>query len=323
VTRIWHLALALLSVGCQTTDVKCFTSGGGGDECGYGGGQPGEHLAEGGEIRHERVRAFGVQESWIQLYQYNGPAMSMNAALPPEEEPEVGPFGYCIDERNPAAAGWPFKPIEGATYLDFPITTLTGTGIASSLAIPKTVPPNTIGNSTYRTYDFTYGGGQPGTATPGFNGTLTVDEAAAEGHYTLDIEQDHRYDYYLPPDYAPPLDIGGADTVVLSKARTLELSWAAPPNDHGADGRTKTQKPYYAYTVFVDPNAAFPPQFMCLTDKDGHQSIPKTVLAALPAEGIVMHVETTHYMDHLDAGGEDRRFDLVASLVNISPFAMQ
>src|SRR5687768_6862005 len=81
------------------------------DEFIYGSDQPGAALAEGGEIRHERVNLLGMPpQTWIHVYQYNGPAASVNAPFPgpiPGSE-----FGNCVDQRNPATATWPFKPIE-------------------------------------------------------------------------------------------------------------------------------------------------------------------------------------------------------------------
>lgn len=82
--------LLLGAAACDDTPTECFLSAGGGEgECTGGrGGQPGEALAEGGEIRHERVYiGGGAPQAWIQLYQYKGPPAALNAPLPAPELP--------------------------------------------------------------------------------------------------------------------------------------------------------------------------------------------------------------------------------------------
>lgn len=307
--------LLLAAVNCGGTDVKDFQ---------YGGGQPGAALAEGGEIRHENVRIFGFPEqTWIMLYQYKGPPVSANAPFPAGST--TSQFTGCVDERDPASQTWPFKPITGATYLDFTTHSLTGTGITGALDITKSDPPNTVGNSTTRTYDFTYGGGAPGNPPSGFNGTLTAAESTPGGHYTLDIGQDHKYDYYIPDAYTTPFNIGTrdmADAVPVPASGDWEYDWTAPANDFGTDGKTHTRKTHFNFTLFVAADdAGLHPQFMCFPEVEGHQKVPADVIAALPAGGLIVHADLSHYMDHADAGGEDRRFDLVGIFCNISLFS--
>src|SRR5215468_1327384 len=124
--------LLLGTIACtNSTDISMFV---------YGGGQPGQGLAEGGEIRHENVRFLGQPvQTWIQVYQYNGPPASMNA---PFADASTGPFApWCVDERNTAPT-WPFHAITGATYLTLPQVKLIGPGITGALDIVKTNPPN-------------------------------------------------------------------------------------------------------------------------------------------------------------------------------------
>ncbi len=324
-------AVVLLALPACDDDlpIACFQSGGGDGECrGGGGGQPGASLAEGGEIRHERVYIRGAApQAWIQLYQYKGPGALLNAPLPTPDLDADAHLEPCVDERDPAAASWPFRPIAGTspaqpTYLELPMTELVGSGITGVLTIPRTDPPNTIGNSTYRTYDFTYGGGLPGTDAGGFNATLSPEVAEAGGHYTLEIGQGPM-DYYLPEDYQPPRDIGRADTVPIAKGEDLVLDWDAPPNDRGSDGTEQNRKTYFNYVLFVDPSAAFPPQFLCFPQADGVQTISRSVIEKLPPSGIIIHTSCTHYMEKQDAGGEDRRFDLVGAIVNISSYTIE
>jgi hypothetical protein len=161
--RLGLLSLTLL-VACNDPPITCFQSGPSNHcgDIGVGSGQPGAALAEGGEIRHEHVRMFGADATWIQVYQYKGPSASENAPFP---GPIAGSeYGNCVDERDPTTSTWPFKPIAGATYLDLPMVQLTGDGLDAPLDVVRTTPPNQIGNSTFRAYDFTYGGG---TATSG------------------------------------------------------------------------------------------------------------------------------------------------------------
>jgi hypothetical protein len=49
--------------------------------------------------------------------------------------------------------------------------------------------------------------------------------------------------------------------------------------------------------------------------------VPKDVVDALPDGGLIVHANLGHYMEKQDAGGEDRRFDLVSIFCNISLFS--
>jgi hypothetical protein len=287
----------------------------------YGGNQPGEGLAEGGEIRHENVRILGLPEqTWMHVYQYKGPAATANAPFP---GPIAGSqYGNCVDERDPATATWPFKPITGATYLDLPQVKVTGTGISGTLDVVKTDPPNTAGNSTFRMHDFTYGGGAPGDPPSGFNGTLNAAASTPGGSYTLDIGQGPMT-YNMPAAYTTPLGIGGAAKVMIPNGADLEMNWTAPANDMGANDVEHTRKTHFNFTFFADPTAAFPPQFICFPDVDGHQVVPASVINELPAGGLIVHANLSHYLEAQDADGEQRRFDLVSIFCNISLFEKQ
>jgi len=118
--------------------------------------------------------------------------------------------------------------------------------------------------------------------------------------------------------------------VPITGGQDLVLDWTAPANDYGDSGKEHNKKTWFNFTLFVDPTAAFPPQFMCFPDKDaegheiGHQVIPAAVIDALPAGGLIVHANLTHYMEAREAAsGEQRRFDLVAIYCNISLFAKQ
>jgi hypothetical protein len=305
--------LAAVSTSCGGAPIGGFL---------YGAGQPGEHLAEGGEIRHENVRILGMPEqTWIHLYQYKGPPASENAPFPASWD---GAFEQCVDERDTATQTWPFKPITGATYIDLPKAELTGTGIIGKLDIVKTDPPNMIGNSTTRVYDFTYGGGAPGNPPMGFNGTLTAESSTPGGHYTLDIGVGMPMDYYMPDAYAAPFNIGVrdmADAVPIAAGQELVLDWTAPSNDMGQQGDQHTKKTHFNFTLFVGADDdGLHPQFICFPDVEGHQVVPRSVVDALPDAGLIVHANMGHYMEARDAGGQVRRFDLVSIFCNISLF---
>jgi hypothetical protein len=237
----------------------------------------------------------------------------------------MGQWGNCVDERDPAASTWPFKPITGATYLDLPQVKVTGTGISGTLDVVKTNPPNMAGNSTFRMHDFTYGGGAPGDPPSGFNGTLNAAASTPGGSYTLDIGQGPMT-YNMPEAYTTPLGIGGSAKVMIASGADLEMNWTAPANDMGDDPMNHpehTRKTYFNFTFFADPTAAFPPQFICFNDVPGHQVVPASVIAELPAGGLIVHANLSHYLDAQDAGGEQRRFDLVSIFCNISLFEKQ
>jgi len=314
------LLLGLLASCGDETDISEFT---------YGGGQPGAALAEGGEIRHVRVNLLGMAaQTWLQVYQYTGPAVSANA--PFAAIPANNPFGNCVDQRNPANSTWPFTPITGATYLDLPSVTVTGPGITGSLNVVKTAPANTVGNSTFRQHDFTYGGGAPGDAAYFTAGMTTAAMSAPGAKYTLDIGKGAPMEYYIPDTYSTPLNIGATMMVDIPAGQDLVLDWTAPANDYGDSGLEHNRKTYFNFTFFADPTAAFAPQFICFPDKDmngheiGHQVVPKAVIDALPAGGLIVHANLAHYMEAREAAsGEQRRFDLVSIYCNISLFQKQ
>lgn len=318
-------AFGLLMLGtaaCGGTDV----------DTSYGGGQPGKTLAEGGEIRHENVRILGKTQTWIMVYQYTGPAAAMNAPFAAPDMDGKGQFGFCVDERQ--SATWPVKPITGATYLDLPKVELTGPGITGTLNITKSTPPNTVGNSTFRSYGFTYGGGALNATADdtGFNATLTPAEATPGGDYTLDIgkkggpgtDGGTKMTYHMPEAYTTPLGIGGAATVMIPAHQPLEFTWTPPAQKTGPSGE-HIRETHFNFTFFVDPaNAANPPQFICFPDKDGHQLIPATVIDAISNSGLIVNADLSHYLDAREANpGEFRRFDLVSIYCNISAYSKQ
>jgi hypothetical protein len=322
VQRIFAL-LVFSTVACGGTDVS---------QIDYGGGHPGAALPEGGEIRHENVRILGQPEqTWIMVYQYTAPSSTPTAPFAVPEMDGHGPFGMCVDER-PGAPTWPLKPITDATYLDFPFAPkLSGPGITGTLNIIKTDPPNMVGNSTFRHYDFTYGGGAPGDPPGGFNGTLTAAMSTPGGDYTVDIGKKDQtgqvtpMQYHMPDKYVAPLGIGGAAPVVFPKGQDLVLSWAAPPNNFGDDGKTHTKQTYFNFTFFADPtNMTNPAQFICFTDGEGHATIPAAVVDALVPSGLIVNANLGHWMDAREAApGEMRRFDLVTIFCNISSYTRQ
>lgn len=317
--------LALTAVACgDTTDVKDFN---------YGGGQPGQTLAEGGEIRHENVRILGQPvQTWLMVYQYTAASTVATAPFAAPADKGMGQFGNCVDERN-GSPTWPFHPITGATYLSLPKVQISGPGFAAPTDIPLTASAdNRVGNSTFRKYDLTYGGGTPGNPPAGFNGTLTAAQSAPDSDYTIDIgkkgtdpTKGTAMTYHMPAAFTAPLGIGGAATVMIPAHKDLEFTWTAPANDLGSDGNTHTAKTYFNFTFFADPtNAANPPQFICFPDKPGHQLIPAAVIDALPPAGLIVNADLSHYMEAREAAsGELRRFDLVTIYCNISAYSKQ
>jgi len=312
---------------CGGTDVTDFQ---------YGASQPGAALPEGGEIRHENVRFLGQPvQTWTMVYQYTGPTLAQTAPFAVPEDGGHGKWGNCVDERGTAATGsptWPLSRITGATYLDLPKVELTGPGITGTLNITKSNPPNTTGNSTLRTYGFTYGGGAPnptGTGPLGFNGTLTGAMSTAGGDYTLDIGKKDKagnitpMTFHVPEAYTAPLGIGGAATVMIPAGKDLTYTWTTPANDFGKTGKEHTKNTYFNLTFFADPTTGVG-QFFCFPDTEGHQTVPAAVIDQLPAGGLMVNANLTHYMEAREANpGEMRRFDLVAIYCNISAYSKQ
>ena len=293
-------------------------------EFSYGASQPGSTLPEGGEIRHENIRILGMAEqTWVMVYQYTAPDSVPTAPFAAPAQGGKGIYGNCVDERA-GSPTWPFTPITGATYLDLPRVALSGPGIMTALNIIKSSPVNTVGNSTYRKYGFTYGGGGAGDPM-GFNASMTTAQMSKPGgDYTIDIGKGAPMQYHMPESYTAPLGIGGNAKVVIPAAQDLELSWTAPANDLGPSGTEHTKQTYFNFTLFADLTARNPPQFICFPDVDGHQIIPKAVIDALPAEGLIIHANLSHYMEAREAApGELRRFDLVSTFGNISQYGKQ
>jgi hypothetical protein len=290
----------------------------------YGGGQPGVNLPEGGEIRHENVRIRGSAQTWVMVYQYTAPSTVKTAPFAAPADSGKGEFGNCVDERN-GAPTWPFTAITGATYLTLSKVQLSGPGITGTLDIVKTDPPNKSGNSTFRSYDFTYGGGAPGDAK-GFN-TLKTTPAMAQANadYTLDIGKGAPMTYHMPAAFSTPLSIGLVDTVMIPKNQDLVMNWTAPVNDKGASGNEHLKTTYFNFTLFADPTSTTnPPLFICFPDVDGHQVIPASVINAIPDSGLIVNADLSHYMESREAGmGEQRRFDLVSIYCNISLYSKQ
>ena len=313
--RKYFFQIALLAAGCGGgTDVSEFS---------YGGGQPGAKLLEGGEIRHENVRMLGMPiQSWIHVYQYTGPSGS--APMPAPADGGMGLYGNCVDERGTPPT-WPLAPITGATYLDLPKVEVTGPGISGVLNVVKTDPPNMGGNSTFRAHAFTYGGGAPGNPPMGFNGTLTAAQSTPGGEYTLDIGKGAPMKYFMPESYAAPLGIGTQMTVTIPAGQDLTMNYTPPTaNDFGESGTEHTKKTHFNATFFADPTAASPALFLCPTPEEGNIVIPKAVIDALPANGLIVNFNLTHWMEAREAApGEQRRFDLVAIFCNISLFQKQ
>jgi hypothetical protein len=238
---------------------------------------------------------FGGDQIWIQAYQFDGPPFSDSAPFP---VPTDGAFGTCVDERDPATATWPFRPLTGASYLELPKADVSGPGITGTLALTKMAPATMI-DWTSRTHDIVYGA--TGPATP-------------DGMYTVDIGKNDPMPYAISDDYTAPLGIGGADRLAIDASTELEMTWQ-PPQSAGDSLRRRG----FDFVVFEQPDASFAPQFMCFPDQAGHMIIPASVIAALPPSGAIFHIRETHYMEAREAsGGVYRRFDLITSITNAS-----
>ena len=317
--------MAALAACGGSTDIGDFS---------YGKDQPGSGLPEGGEIRHENVRILGLPEqTWVMVYQYTAPASVQTAPFAVPADGGHGKWGNCVDERD-AVNGppdWPLSKITGATYtyLDLPKVELTGPGITGTLNITKSTPVNTSGNSTLRSYDFTYGGGAVGNPPSGFNGTLTAAMSTAGGAYTLDIGKKDidgkitPMQFYVPEAFTAPLGIGGGTPVIIKAGQDLTYTWTTPKDDFGTSGKEHTKKTYFNLTFFADP-AGIGAQFFCFPDTEGHQTVPAAVIDALVPGGLMVNANLTHWQDAREANpGEMRRFDLVSIYCNISLYSKQ
>jgi hypothetical protein len=348
------LFAAGLGAGCTSSaSLNSFEYGG------SGGSQPGSALPEGGEIRHENVRLLGSQEEWLMVYQFTAPTTctgcDTSAALAPINailqggsntlKPEYGP---CIDERSTGtptgnvAGGepsWPFSAIgSAATYETFPSgPTLTGTGISGTLDVTENNPPNTVGNSTLRSYGFTYGGGffAGSNYATTFNGMLSPGDATAGGVYTLDVGETGGSDtspltYTFASEFTAPLGIGGSANVSIPNSE-LTVTWDAPTNVYGPNDE-HVQNTYFNFMLFVDTSIPTA-EFICFTalTKPGTLTVPAAVISQVAMEnggsGLIVDADLTHQMDALenpaDTNHQLRRFDIVTIWCNISTFSIQ
>jgi hypothetical protein len=291
------------------------------DKFSYGGQQPGADKPEGGEIRHENVRILGLPEqTWLAVYQYTGPSES--APFPAPAANGTGVYGPCVDERQ-GSPTWPFHPITGATYLTLPKVQVSGPGFTGAADVPKTNPPNTVGNSTFRVHDFTYGGGAPGNPPKGYNGTLTAANSQPGGEYILDIGKGEPMHYFMPETFTAPLGIGGAATVMIKSGQDLSFTWTPPANDFGESGFEHTKKTHFNFTFFADPtDGAQHALFICFPSEEGKQTIPAAVIDALPPGGLIVNANLSHYLEAREGSGPSdiRRFDLVTIFCNISAY---
>ena len=232
--------LVLATAACSdSTDISKFV---------YGAGQPGAMLPEGGEIRHENVRILGMPvQTWLMVYQYTAPASVATAPFADATNSAMngnGMFGNCVDERT-GSPTWPFHPITGAMYMSLPagFPKISGPGFAAPTTIPLTADAeNRVGNSTFRKYDLTYGGGTPGAPPAGFNGTLTPAQSQPDSDYMIDIGQGP-LTYHMPAAFTAPLGIGGADVVKIPAGQGSGVHVDRAAQRHGRE-RHDAQHPH-------------------------------------------------------------------------------
>jgi hypothetical protein len=295
----------------------------------YGRSHPGVDLPEGGGVYHDNIRGLGQPaQALVTVYQYTAPTTVDSAPfawplLPAsfEASPNTQPaWGNCVDERG--AQTWPYSALDGVSFYMLSQVALTGPGITGTLDLPDGSPGGDFGRDAAVAY---------GTPTLGNGFAPTIAMATPDADYTLDIGEGDAMTYHMPAAYVPPLGIGGADTVAIAAGHDLEMTWTAPPNDKGPDGTVHGHDTYFNFTLFVDPTATHETQFICFDDVDGHQLIPAAVLAQLPATGLIIQADYSHYMEarspadgrSASGNGSDRRFDLYSSYTSYSSYAIQ
>jgi hypothetical protein len=312
------LMRALISCGLLTGFAAC------GDDVsieewgGYGNGQPGADLPEGGEILMERVLlsstltgADPVVQSWFHGYAYDGVGAALN-----------GPKnGECVKlTTNTTFPAHIIGP--GSTYTDLG-DSLHVTGPGADVTIPKNVAgpeglrdnrPNP--NRLHHEGAFLYGG-------PAWQGEGLADvswEAGAE--YTIDVNNGTPLTMAFPRSYAVPMEM---DTKVVSVPATGDWTpeWEALENP---DGKEHLRGYDFAFIAFANTDGGGTAMFLCPADdkpgSDGSVLIPESVIAQIPDQGIIQAGRYTHWQDRLTADAEVK-IDLFAIWCHIGTYAKE
>lgn len=292
---------AVLAFGCggNETNVLEFE--------GYGSGQPGTALPEGGEILIERIK-FNVGQgetdyATFHAYQYTS-ATGNGGRLPAP--------GVC--EQLKAGAVWPTNVLPAdAQWVDWGADVKFTSDQGLDLTIPKVVEAN-AGEGVRdnrpnfnRLHPFIYGG--PGWQAPLESPYLAFNDMVNNAKYTVTAGA-NTWDFYFPPEHTAPLGIGTANGPAIVPAGTDDwlVEW---PVVAQAEGEQHTKYHHFSFLAFaeIDPDYGPIAVGLCAAAEDGSVTVPRSFIdTVLPDGGVIQHGRLTHYMDEL----EGRRFDLVA-----------
>lgn len=272
---------------------------------GYGSGQPGTALEEGGEALLERIKLniggeLVAQYSTFHAYQYT-PAST--ATLPPA--------GVC--SRIDAGTVWPTNLTDGA-HVDWGASIRLTSASGLDLEVPKQVAADgatLIDNrpNYNRAHPFLYGG-------PGWQEeAMAFDDVVPGETYAVEIG-DQSFDIVFPPEHTSPYGIGTSATPVeVPTSGDWEVTWDAVGQVEGA---THSRAHHFTFLAFARIDDSGPiGMYLCPAAEDGSVTVPADVIATLPDSGIIQHGRLTHYMEAVDG----RRFDLVAIDCTIGAFA--
>jgi hypothetical protein len=293
---------AVLAFGCggSETNVLEFE--------GYGSGQPGTNLDEGGEILIERIKlnvgAGEVDYSTFHAYQYTS-ATGAGGRLPAP--------GVC--EQLKAGTVWPTNELPAdAEWVDWGADVKFTSDQGLDVTVPKMVStdlavPELRDNrpNFNRLHSFIYGGPdwQAGDPAP-----LAFGNMVNNAKYTVTAGA-NTFDFYFPPEHTAPLGIGTTATDPVTIPAGTEDWLVEWPVVAQAEGLQHTKSHHFAFLAFAEIDPTYGPIAvgLCAAAEDGSVNVPRSFIdTVLPDGGVIQHGRLTHYMDELDG----RRFDLVA-----------
>lgn len=268
----------------------------------YGCEHPGKGLAEGGEIRFERVKTPG------------GPIVLAQAYFLETGEgtfplPELGKCNKVSTEG--VGTHWPVANMTGKRYVDVGPSITLSNG-SQSLTFDRFADPAMVENvPSNRRHDILYAGPKQ-TAT--FDPNLLVYDTTYEVTYDS-AEKLTRPKVYLPRDYVIRSPNVGTGTVTFTQGNdaVFEYESLAPT----ADVLDHDPERAFPFIIFFSGSPAVFTH-VCLAGHDdrGVFTVPANVIAELGGKGVVLHGHLSHYFDVF----KGRRFDLLGVSCNLSPY---
>lgn len=283
----------------------------------YGKGQPGAGLAEGGEVRFERVKvptAVAPGGAIVLAQTYFIEAATGDFPLPA--------LGKCNKVWDPVNANrmWPQGLLTAKTYTDVGPTVTLNNG-SKNIAFNRftktgtnTLPENV---PSERKHDILYAG-------PGQTNTISPDDLQYGTTYQITYENAvklHNASVFLPRDYTITSPKVGSEMVTFTKGMdaVFEFESLAPSADvveHSPDRA-------FPFVILIEagPNGLTHFTHVCLAaaGDGGRMVVPASVLDEASPNGVVLHGQLSHVLDEF----KGRRFDILGVSCNLSPYEIK